>query len=287
MSVAGLASSGAVSATQQSPGAVQYQITCGTAAAETATAVAQVLFVTPDVQLHANGTDRLLGEQFYLSWQSYADSCTPSGGAPNDGWTTTAFPDPAVPSRFDPQVASVGTYNYTLTCFSGPVSVTRSRRGDLRAECALRQCHRGPHFRDLHRHQRGLLQRLLELEPVELLARVRSCGRQSSTPAAARRTGRRSPRRPGTYTVDVFCQGNGTGMSAASAPLVLTVLAPPAPSATLSVTPTSVSTGEHFTVSWASDYAERLRGRRRAGRCPLAGVADAGRLARLRLLDGG
>jgi lysyl endopeptidase len=254
MSVTGLASAGAVSATQQSPGAVQYQITCGTAAAETAAAVAQVLFVAPDVQLHANGTDRRLGEQFFLSWQSYADSCTPSGGAPEDGWTTIAFPDPAVPSRFDPHVGSVGTFNYTLTCFSGPVSVTRS--------VAVTFEQNAPYVSATVDRTSGTFTGTgADFFNVTWNSNLSSCLLESN-PAVANlysgsgpQDGAKIAPTPGIYTVDVFCQGNGTGMSASSAPLVLTVLAPPAPSATLSVTPRSVSTGEHFTVSWASDYA--------------------------------
>jgi lysyl endopeptidase len=254
LSLTGLASSGVVSVTQQSPGAVQYQITCGNSPGATASSTTQVLFVTPDVQLHANGTDRLLGEQFYLAWQSYADSCTPSGGAPNDGWTTTAFPDPSIPARFEPQVTGVGIYTYTLTCFSGPVSITRSISVTFEQNAPYVSA-------TVDRTSGTFSGTSADFFNVSWNSNLSSCFLRSD-PAIANlysgsgpQDGAKIAPTPGTYTVDVFCQGNGTGVSAASAPLVLTVLAPPAPSAAISVTPTAVNTGEHFTVSWSSDYA--------------------------------
>jgi lysyl endopeptidase len=254
MSAAGLASAGILGATQPSPGAVQYQITCGSAAAQTAAAVAQVLFVTPDVALQPNGTDRRLGEQFYLTWQSYADSCTPSGGAPNDGWTSTAFPDPAVPSRFDPQVSTTGSYVYTLTCFAGPLSVTRSVTVSFEQNAPYVSA-------TVDRVSETFTGTSADFFNVSWNSNLSSCFLESD-PAVANlysgggpQDGAKIAPTPGTYTVDVFCQGNGTGVSASSAPLALTVLAPPAPSAALAVTPATVSTGEHFTVSWSSEHA--------------------------------
>jgi len=85
-----------------------------------------VTFVTPSVIFTTNGTDRLLGQPLTLSWQNFADSCTPSGGAPNDGWTPTAFPNPGSYPSFSPSVSAVGTYTYTLTCSSGPISITKN-----------------------------------------------------------------------------------------------------------------------------------------------------------------
>ncbi len=254
MSATGLASAGVLGATQGSPGAVQYQITCGSGAGQSASAVAQVLFVTPDVELHANGTDRRLGEQFYLSWQSYADSCTPSGGAPDDGWTTTAFPDPSVPSRFNPQVATVGTYVYTLTCFSGPLAVTRSVTVTFEQNAPYVSA-------TVDRTSETFTGTSADFFDVSWNSNLSSCFLESDPAVAnlysgsAPQDGAKIAPTPGTYTVDVFCQGNGTGVSASSAALVLTVLAPPAPSAALAVTPATVSTGEHFTVSWSSDHA--------------------------------
>ena len=41
--------------------------------------------------MFCNGNDRRIGETFFLQWTTYADSCTPSGGAPGDGWGGTSF----------------------------------------------------------------------------------------------------------------------------------------------------------------------------------------------------
>ena len=286
MSVAGLASSGVVSATQQAPGAVQYLITCGTAAAETATAVAQVLFVTPDVQLNANGTDRLLGEQFYLLWQSYADSCTPSGGAPNDGWTTTAFPEPAVPSRFDPQVAAVGTYTYTLTCFSGPMSVTKSLAVTFEQNAPYVSA-------TVDRTSGTFTGTSADFFNVSWNSNLSSCMLESDPQVANVYSGggpqdaAKIGPPPGTYTVHVFCQGNGTGMSASSTPLVLTVHPPPAPHARAVSHPGERQYRAAFHRELELRLLRRLRSRGRTARRALAGIPDCLGLARLRLLDGG
>ena len=117
-----LPSSGSVAPTQNTAGDVQYQIVCGAAGGDQAFSSWGISFVTPSVTFTVNGTDRLLGQPLTLSWQSYADSCTPSGGAPNDGWTSTAFPNPSTYPSFSPNVAAVGTYTYTLTCSSGPIT---------------------------------------------------------------------------------------------------------------------------------------------------------------------
>ncbi len=267
LALSGLAASGVVTATQAGPGTVQYQVTCGQSADATASSVTQVLFVAPDVDLHANGTDRLLGEQFFLSWQSYADSCTPSGGAPNDGWNGTAFPDPSVPARFDPSVAVPGTYTYTLTCFSGPLSVTRS--------VVVMFEQNAPYVSaTVDRTSATFTGTDADFFNVSWNSNLSTCS-VTSDPAIANQYSGSAPQdaakiapTPGTYTVEVFCQGNGTGVSATSAPLVLTVLPPPPPSAALAVTPGTIDVGEHFTVSWSSDYS---------GDCEASGgPADAG-----------
>ncbi len=254
LAVSGLAAAGVITTTQQSPGAVQYQIVCGTSAAAIASSTAQVLFVTPEVQFQANGTDRLLGEQFYLTWQSYADSCTPSGGASNDGWTSTAFPEPTVPARFDPLVTAAGTYVYTLTCFSGSISVTKS------VVVSFEQ--NAPYVSATVDRASGTFSGTsADFFNVSWNSNLSSCFLESAPPVAnlysgsAPQDGAKIAPTPGTYTVDVHCLGNGTGVGASSAPMTLTVFAPPAPGASISVTPTTVNTGEHFTVSWSSDHA--------------------------------
>ena len=85
-----------------------------------------VQYVTPSLIFEANGTDRLLGQTFFLAWVTEADSCVPSGGAPGDGWATTAFGADGGGTQFAPKVTTAGTYTYTLTCSSGPTSLQQS-----------------------------------------------------------------------------------------------------------------------------------------------------------------
>jgi hypothetical protein len=254
LSLQGLASSGVAATTQAVPATVQYQVRCGTAATGVAAATTQVSFVAPDVSLRANGTDRRLGEQFTLSWQSYADSCTPSGGAPEDGWTTTAFPDPAVPAQFAPQVSTAGTYTYTLTCFSGALAVSRSVVVSFEQNAPYVSA-------SIDRSATTYTGTAADFLNLSWNSNLSSCFVESAPVIANSYSGtgpedaaKLAPT-PGTYTLDVFCQGNGNGLSASSAPLVISVAPPPAPTASLAITPATVDPGGHFTVSWSSAAA--------------------------------
>jgi hypothetical protein len=107
---------------------VAYNIQCGTVSGGYVFSGANVSYVTPSVQLMANSTDRQLGQPLTLTWITSATSCTPSGGAPNDGWTGTGFStqpfDPL--QQFSPNVTTVGTYTYGLSCSGGPSTVQQS-----------------------------------------------------------------------------------------------------------------------------------------------------------------
>ena len=80
-------------------------------------------YITPALVFRATGTDRLIGQELNLYWQSYADTCIPSGGAPDDGWTAGTL-GPA--NMFGPRVSTAGTYTYQLTCSAGPNQVSQS-----------------------------------------------------------------------------------------------------------------------------------------------------------------
>jgi hypothetical protein len=68
----------------------------------------------------ANSTDRRTDAPLALSWNTVADSCTPSGGAPGDGWANKQFGP--FNSRFWATGLPLGTFTYRLTCTSGPLS---------------------------------------------------------------------------------------------------------------------------------------------------------------------
>ena len=258
LAATGLGSSGSITTTQSTPGYVQYQISCGSGTGQSVSATTQVQFVAPDVLLQANGTDRRTGEEFYLTWQSYADSCTPSGGAPGDGWTGTAFPDPSVTSRFDPTVSTTGTYTYTLTCFSGALSVTRSLAVTFEdavpyATLAIERTSEASPARRLTDQPQ------LELEPVQLHAPVLACnwrGAPGERPAGWRA--------PVSHTRDVLAAGGlrrqRQWTERGICRRVLAVLAPPPPTASIAVSPGTLTAGGHFTVSWTSSYASDCEG---------------------------
>ena len=119
LSLSGLAASGSTTTTQSTPGDVTYHISCGSAAAGS-TSSQTVTYVTPSLAFASSQTDVRQGVSFELGWQTDADVCTPSGGAPNDGWSQSSFGWTSV--TFYPRVTTPGTYTYTLNCTAGALS---------------------------------------------------------------------------------------------------------------------------------------------------------------------
>jgi len=118
-----LPASGSTTTTQTTAGEITYNLSCGPGIQDSAEVDTLVQYATPSLVLQANGTDRRLGEPLVLQWLSYADTCTPSGGAPNDGWTSNSFRGQ---DFFSPTVTAEGSYTYTLVCASGDQSVQQS-----------------------------------------------------------------------------------------------------------------------------------------------------------------
>jgi hypothetical protein len=260
LSASGLPSSGSVTTAQNAPGDVNYQIVCGTGN-EQIISDWGVTFVTPSVTFTANGTDRLLGQPLTLSWQSWADTCAPSGGAPNDGWTSTAFPNPGTSPSFSPNVSAVGTYTYTLACSSGPLSITKN--------LVITVENNAPYV-------------TLSLKPTSYVmtgtpsdgftlswnSNLTDCY-PSATPLLggfvapnfnAQGTATVTPG-IGTYNFYVTCNPYGTIVGQViSAPVTATVSAPPPPTASLAISPTTVYGNQNFTVTWSSTYAILCQG---------------------------
>ena len=127
LSLTNLPASGTTTTTQATATDVTYALTCGPAN-NNETLGGLVHYVTPSLVFNANGTDRLLGQTFFLQWVTAADACTPSGGAANDGWANTEFTGAAATSAvpFYPKVTTLGTYTYTLACSTGSVALSQS-----------------------------------------------------------------------------------------------------------------------------------------------------------------
>jgi lysyl endopeptidase len=256
-SASNLSSSGSVAPTQTTAGDVQYQIVCGTAGGDQAFSGWEISFVTPSVTFATNGTDRLLGQPLTLSWQSYADSCTPSGGAPNDGWTSTAFPNPSTYPSFSPNVAAVGTYTYTLTCSSGPISITKS--------LVITVENNTPYVSlSINRPSYTITGTSSDGFTLTWNSNLSYCN-PSATPILGgfivydgsnpQGTATVTPDM-GTYSFYVTCAGYQNSVAPiTSTPVTGTVLAPPPPTAEIAINPTTVYGSQSFTVTWSSTNA--------------------------------
>jgi hypothetical protein len=258
LSLTGQPSSGAVTPTQSTTGDVTYTVSCGSASTA-ASGSATVSYITPSLVLQANATDRIVGEQLGLLWLTWADTCTPSGGAPNDGWDTSEF-GPTTMS-FYPRVSTAGTYTYTLTCTSGPISVTQSVIVTFENNAPYVTASVSP------------TSVVYSASPADYITvnwttNLATCN-VSSTPPLGETVGPTSPivgfsvdgpviiapQAPGTYTVSVSCGAPGEP-TITSTPMTVTVQHPAAPTATISVSPTtSVSLPAQFTVTWSSTNA--------------------------------
>lgn len=261
LSLSNLPGVGTTTTTQATATDVTYTVTCGPADNQGSHSV-NVMYVTPSVILEPTGTDRILGQTFELAWLAYADACTPSGGAPNDGWSNNSFNATNAPtSRFAPDVTTLGTYTYTLTCSSGPISVAQSVTVTFEQDAPYTTSSLGAS---------SVTYSDSPADSVTLSwnSNISTCIINTSPnipyslsdplmiPYQAQGSAVLSPPEPGTYTVSVTCAIPGnTPTKVTSTPQTLTVLPPPAPTETLSITPASVIQGQQFNVSWSSTNA--------------------------------
>jgi hypothetical protein len=201
--------------------------------------------IAPAFTFTANSTDRVLGQPLSLSWHSIADYCTPTGGAPNDGWITAQR---APYSGFSPLVTAVGTYTYGLTCTSGTVSVS--------SQVTVTVTNAAPYV-------------TLQVAPTSVLvggqytvtiqSNIDGCylggvpGLASPTAVTAQSTLNLVASPVGNDTLQVSCSSNG--LSAVSPAVALTVAPLPAPVVNLAVSSNTVAANTAVTVSWTSTNA--------------------------------
>jgi len=228
-----------------------------------------VLYVTPSLILEPTGTDRIVGQPLELDWLTYADQCFSSGGAPGDGWDGNAFATPTTTPNlltapngfFAPTVTTAGTYTYTLTCSSGPISVQQSVTVAFENNAP---------YTTASLSTTSVTYSMSPADYVNLNwnSNVSSCN-VDTTPGnnwytlsdplmianQAQGSAILAPPGPGTYTITVICVIAGPGTQVPSQPLTLTVLPPPPPTATFSITPSTVVAGQSFTMSYSSTNA--------------------------------
>jgi lysyl endopeptidase len=273
LSLTNLPESGTTTTTQATPGDATYNLTCGpTNNGETLGGL--VTFVTPSLTFGANGTDRLLGQTFFLQWLTYADSCTPSGGAPNDGWAVTAFPQNDAVVQFSPKVTAAGTYTYTLTCSSGPIS--------LQQNVTVTFEDKAPYVTaSLNTSSVTFSDSPVDYVTMTYNSNLSTCSASSipnlpSPPSSDAPFGTQplpqgsltlAPYQSGTYQLSVTCIPAALNPSVTSTPLTLTVLPPPPPVPNISFSPSTIVAGETFSASWSSSDS---------GGCDLTGGIPGG-----------
>lgn len=263
LALTNLPATGSVNTTQTTPGDVTYSMSCGVGVTSSTTVI--ISYVAPTVDFKPNGTDRLMGEPLILYWNSYADSCTPSGGAPNDAWSGNAYGGQGNWPDFS---GTLGTRTYTLTCTSGPNTVTQSTTVTVENNAPYVTASATPATVTYTGTPADYL-------AVSWKSNLTTCA-IGSTPdmldeapsthspldygeSDAEDTETLSPKRSATYKITVSCSSSTGGTSVTSTPMTVVVSAPPAPTATVSVTPTTVTTGQQYTLTWSSSNAENCR----------------------------
>ena len=254
LSLSNLPANGSVTTTETTPTDVGYEMVCGTGANQVFTS-ATTFYVTPNVTFTANGSDRLLGQPLILNWQTLADSCVPAGGAPNDGWNTTAFSSAITGQSFQPTIKAVGTYAYSLTCTSGSLSLTKSLviTVENNAPYVTLTINRTSYtFTGIGEPADGFL--------LTWNSNLSSCLPSSSANGVEFESSNSDPAgtaiawgEPGTYQFVVTCNPYNTIVGqVVSSPVSGTVLPPAPPTATIAIDPSSVAVGQSFTVTWSS-----------------------------------
>jgi hypothetical protein len=249
LSLSNLPSSGSVTTTQSTPGTIIYSVTCGGSGGGIVSP-APVQYVTPSMTFESNSTDRLMGEPLILRWQSFAQSCTPSGGAPGDGWNTTAFGSPYTSTEFSPAVSAPGTYTFSLTCTSGTTSLSKN--------VVVQFENSAPYVSaSVDRSGYKFTGTLADNVTLSWISNLTFCTVNPAPGASViandfwpQGTATWRALSSGTYTVSVTCSGNPGSFT--SPPIVMTVLPADPPSASLTITPPVVGTGQSFQVVWTS-----------------------------------
>ena len=258
LALTNLAASGTVTTTQSTSGDVNYKLICGDSA-QNAFSIVTVGYVTPALTFVGTGTDRLLGQTFVLGWNTFGNVCTPSGGAPNDGWSNAEFIGDNAFGSFTPNVTELGTYTYTLTCSTAPYSVQKSFTVTFENNAPYVTA-------SLSSSSVTFSASPADYVTLNWNTNLSSCGistpptlpvaygaNPQTFPASATVT----PQGSGTYQLQVYCDTalDPEQAAATSALLTLTVLAPQAPTETITFFPSTVVAGQSFSAAYSSTNA--------------------------------
>jgi len=259
--LANLPSSGSAAVTQNSTGDVTYVLSCGSG--NVVTQSVTVTYVTPSVLLQPNSTDRQQGQPLSMYWLTYADTCVTSGGAPNDSWNGIAFKVLGTDlTQFNENTAALllGTYTYTLACTAGPNTVSQS---------VVVTIEDNPAYATLTIANPTTTYTATPADYVTInwISNLTDCAWNSNPtigadmgtqvithdPYFAQDTATIAPMGAGTYVLTVTCSSAGLPSTpVTSLPVTVTVLPPPAPTAQISSSASTLTTGQSYTVSWTS-----------------------------------
>jgi hypothetical protein len=205
--------------------------------------------IEPTINFMANSTDRKLGQFLHLNWHSIADTCTPTGGSANDGWTDLQR---GPGGGFHYTAQKVGTFTYALTCTAGSST--------LRKEITVKFTDDAPYV-TLQPSKTMFL--VGEPYTLTIKSNIENCYLSHAHPENAATRVWTAPEGTlqgyiyglGTHTLQADCSNNGE--SAVSAPVILTVtdIPPRPPVIGLTTTVESPVVGQSFTVNWAASNA--------------------------------
>jgi lysyl endopeptidase len=249
--------SGSVTTTQSTAGDVTYQVTCGDTL-QSQTQSLLIEYLTPSLTLMANGTDRLLGQQFFLTWSTntFAATCTPSGGAPGDGWSNNEFVGTdAVSGQYAPNVTTLGKYTYTLTCTEGSNTVQQSVTVTFENNAPYALASLSATSVAFTDSPADYVTLTWDSNLTECVSQIPSSltYAPNQTDGYPQGSDTLSPQSSGTFQIQVSCTSGGSPALSASAPvLTLNVTPPPPPTITITFTPSTVLAGQQFAAAWTS-----------------------------------
>ena len=221
LALSNLPASGSVTTTQATPGGVLLSNQMRFAGQLCGSRRSNVAPSTPSVLFRANGTDRLLGEAFFLEWQTQANSCTPwvarqttAGGRPRTSpsdltsWTFCA-------RRLDPGNVHI----HSLLYFRRTHHLQERSRDHRERPGPLR---RSQHRHNLHTvcyRSSQLLYLDLEVGSVRSVSRAPNPTLASIVHLYPEDTGLVVPHLPGSFALKVICFKFNSNETVESAPI--------------------------------------------------------------------
>ncbi len=223
----------------------------------------QVVFVgavaEPTVDLDLTPTAIQPGDSASLTWSSTNGlTCTASGGTGADGWAGTQGAQSTTAFNTGP-ITTAGEYSYTLTCNGPGGSGSASRILDVQASApaappAITFSAQPTHL--LPGGSSTLTWTVANATACTASGGAGSEGWSGPKPVASTGTGVGPIATAGTYTYTLTCTGNGGTNSQSLTLAVSSNPTPPAVTAQMTVSPSTLMAGHAAFLSWTSANAD-------------------------------